>query len=94
VDTPFFPCLNCLADGVVELKFDKKGRPYSTCRSCGTRAFMRSFVAMRGLMLLAPQLVQVWKEMIRSVNGNVVQLDENVREQAEAHRVTAEASNG
>jgi len=53
---------------------------------------MRSFVAMRGLMLLAPQLVRVWQEMIKSVGGNVVKLDEGVREKAEEHRVTAAAA--
>ena len=50
-------CLHCLAGSAAEVRFDKKGRPYSSCRSCGTRAFFPSIHAMRGLAVV-PQLVE------------------------------------
>ena len=57
-----YPCLCCLNTACVELKQDKKGRPYTTCRMCGTRAFMHSQIALRGLTHFAPQLLQLWRQ--------------------------------
>ncbi|MDP3767630.1 MAG: hypothetical protein Q8S13_06420 [Dehalococcoidia bacterium] len=50
-------CVFCLAGNGAEVRFDKKGRPYTTCRSCGTRAFFPSIHAMRGLAVV-PQLLE------------------------------------
>ncbi len=49
-------CVFCLAGNGAEVRFDRKGRPYTSCRSCGTRAFLPSIHAMRGLAV-APQLL-------------------------------------
>ena len=57
-----YPCLCCLNTACVELKQDKKGRPYTTCRMCGTRAFMHSATALRGLTHFAPQLIALWRQ--------------------------------
>lgn len=55
------PCLNCLCRAGVELKLDKKSRPYSYCSVCGTRAFIKSRAGLRGLMILAPQVLALWQ---------------------------------
>jgi len=55
-----YPCLNCLTDNCLALKLDKKGRPYSWCQICGTRAFMHSRIALRGLQLFAGEVVKLW----------------------------------
>lgn len=58
-----YACLHCLADGTVELRIDRKGRPYATCHSCMSRTFMHSREALRGLMLIAPQLSALVRRM-------------------------------
>lgn len=50
-------CLHCLAAGACEVKFDKKGRPYTICRFCATRTFCHSLDALRGIAIV-PQLVE------------------------------------
>lgn len=49
-------CVFCLAGNGAEVRFDKKGRPYVSCRSCGARSFLPSIHAMRGVAV-APQLL-------------------------------------
>jgi hypothetical protein len=51
-------CVYCLSGQSAEIKFDKKGRPYTTCRSCGTRAFFPSIHACRGLAVVPDLLEQ------------------------------------
>ena len=51
------PCLNCLTPASVELRTDKKQRPFTKCRACGTTTFMWSPRALAGLRYLAPLLV-------------------------------------
>ena len=50
-------CLHCLAAGACEVKFDKKGRPYTICRFCATRTFCHSLDALRGIAVV-PQLIE------------------------------------
>jgi hypothetical protein len=57
-----YPCLHCLNTECVELKNDKKGRPYTTCRMCTTRSFMHSSMALRGLTHFAPMLISLWRD--------------------------------
>lgn len=57
-----YPCLQCLNTDCVELKNDKKGRPYTTCRMCSARTFMHSSMSLRGLTHFAPQLIAMWRE--------------------------------
>ena len=49
-------CVFCLAGNGAEVRFDKKGRPYVSCRACGARSFLPSIHAMRGLAV-GPQLL-------------------------------------
>lgn len=49
-------CVFCLAGNGAEVRFDKKGRPYVSCRSCGARSFLPSIHALRGIAV-APQLL-------------------------------------
>lgn len=57
-----YPCLCCLNANACELKADVKGRPYTVCRVCGTRSFMHSQIALRGLTHFAPQLIALWRQ--------------------------------
>jgi len=56
-----FACVNCLNDACCEVKFDKKGRPYSTCQMCMTRTFYRGAMSLRGLKFIARDLVKLWQ---------------------------------
>ena len=69
-----YPCLNCLNTNCVELKNDKKGRPYTTCRMCSSRTFMHSRIALRGLTHFAPQLIAMWREAV-SAGSTISALD-------------------
>jgi len=56
-------CLHCLSEDSAVLKVDKKGRPYSFCFSCMTRAFIPSREGLRGIRLVAPGLVEIYRSM-------------------------------
>lgn len=73
-----YPCLHCLNTNCVELKNDKKGRPYTTCRMCTTRSFMHSPIALRGLTHFAPQLIALWREATAATT--LRQLDDRIEE--------------
>jgi len=54
-------CLFCLNQGSLELKRDKRGRPFLRCWSCGVMAFIkteRSFVGLKLFGNLIPQMMQ------------------------------------
>ncbi len=76
---PLYPCLYCLNIDCVELKNDKKGRPYTTCRMCSTRSFMQSSMALRGLTHFAPQLIAMWVDPLRATSCQR-QLDAHIEE--------------
>jgi hypothetical protein len=50
-------CLHCLAANACEVRFDKKGRPYTVCKVCWTKAFFQSLDPLRGVAVV-PQLVE------------------------------------
>jgi hypothetical protein len=60
------PCLCCLSPDGALLKLDKKGHPYTVCSCCGSRTFMHSRAALRGLQLLAPKLIALWEHASQS----------------------------
>jgi len=62
------PCLNCLTPNTVALKLDKKGRPYSSCTMCGTRAFIKTRIGLRGFIVLAPQVMALWEQATTAVD--------------------------
>lgn len=72
-----YPCLCCLNTACVQLKTDKNGRPYTTCRMCGSRTFMHSNMALRGLTHFAPQLIQMWRQQIAATD-TMQQLDRRI----------------
>ena len=49
-------CPFCLASGSCELRWDRKAKPYISCISCRTRAFISSLNALAGVAL-APVLL-------------------------------------
>lgn len=59
-----YPCLNCLSPESVNLRLDKRGRPFTFCRMCTTRSFMHSRMALRGLFLLAPTVMALWQTAV------------------------------
>jgi hypothetical protein len=50
-------CVYCLTGNSAEVRFDKRGKPYTTCRACGSRAFFQSIHACRGLAVM-PELLE------------------------------------
>jgi len=56
------PCVHCLSPATVRLAIDKKNRPYTYCTACGTRAFHHHVSALRGIRLLAPTLVNMFRK--------------------------------
>lgn len=87
------PCLHCLSDASCSLRLDKKGRPYTTCSVCGTRSFMHSRAALRGLLLLAPQLVQLWTQATRATE-QLRALDAQVEPMVTKLKAAAGSGNG
>ena len=50
-------CVYCLTGNSAEVRFDKRGKPYTTCRACGSRSFFQSIHACRGLAVM-PELLE------------------------------------
>ena len=50
-------CMHCLAANACEVRFDKKGRPYTVCKCCWTKAFFQSLESLRGVAV-APILLE------------------------------------
>ena len=50
-------CVYCLTSNSAEVRFDKRGKPYTTCRACGSRSFFQSIHACRGLAVM-PELLE------------------------------------
>jgi hypothetical protein len=50
-------CMHCLAANSCEVRFDKKGRPYTVCKCCWTKAFFQSLESLRGVAV-APALLE------------------------------------
>lgn len=46
-------CPHCL-ERALQLKLDRRGRPYSVCMGCSTRAFMPGRYALTGLLRIQP----------------------------------------
>ena len=47
------PCLHCLEIDSCSIRFDRRGRPFTHCYSCGARTFLRGRASMVGLAVLA-----------------------------------------
>lgn len=52
------PCVHCLSPIGARLRIDKRQRPYIRCLACGATSFLPTGASLRGLIQLAPQLVQ------------------------------------
>jgi len=44
-----YACMFCMFEESMEVRLDKKGRPYLTCGRCSTRAFFHSELALKCL---------------------------------------------
>lgn len=47
-------CVNCLRESAVVLRLDRRRRPFTYCGFCQTRSFIPSPDGLAGLVLLAP----------------------------------------
>lgn len=85
-----FSCSLCLTDNSVRMRLDKRGRPYLVCGACGSRTFMPSAEALRGLVLLQPAV----REFIQAIKAAQLQQAQStglgfVRELAQAQAQAA-----
>ena len=74
-------CLSCLQESV-EVRFDKKGRPYFICGDCGARFFSRSIKAIITL--------KYFSDYVKSIGVDKVK--DGVKRQLEQMRTTAAAN--
>ena len=88
-------CMHCFAANACEVRFDKKGRPYTVCRCCWTKAFFQSLDSLRGVAVV-PQLVESAlserdkrPDYAKWFDGEIASLVQNVRERALAPARTA-----
>ena len=65
-----FTCLHCLQPNGAELRVDKKNRPWTWCPHCRTRSFIHNASGLRGMRLVAPQLVEHYQAVMADL-GNV-----------------------
>jgi hypothetical protein len=78
-------CMHCLAANSCEVRFDKKGRPFTSCRVCSTRAFFHSMDALRRVAI-APELLEAAlarrardPEYAKVIDGKIATLAAHVR---------------
>jgi hypothetical protein len=60
--------MHCLAANACELRFDKKGRPYTVCKCCWTKAFFQGLDPLRGVAVVPLMLEQALQERARDPN--------------------------
>lgn len=58
-----YVCFGCLRGEAVEVRFDRKNRPYTNCGWCGSRTFIHSPEGLRGLMLLEPSVAAMLRQI-------------------------------
>ena len=80
---PRFTCVFCLREDAVQMRMDRKRRPYLVCvAGCGAKTFIYEPESLRGLMLMEPAA----RDFVRQVQA--ADLD---AAQAQGEAVVAEA---
>jgi hypothetical protein len=69
--------MHCLSPNAAEVRFDKKGRPYTVCKVCWTKSFYQTLDALRGVAVI-PQLVENAMRMRTSDPQYARRFDEQV----------------
>lgn len=88
-------CMHCLAANACEVRFDKKGRPYTVCKCCWTKAFFHSLDSLRGVAVVPQMLELALQERARSAeyaawfDEQIAALVKHVRERTGAPRPAA-----
>jgi hypothetical protein len=82
-----FPCLHCMTPDVMAIRFDKKGRPYTACETCGTRAFLRGTLALNGIAVGSVLIPQALQQMADSPEFSTSMRTELARLQARLREV-------
>ena len=83
-----FTCLHCLQPNGAELRVDKKNRPWTWCGHCRTRSFIHSAAGLRGIRLVAPQLLAHYQQIMATladVDQQSQQVFNDLREQKVAN---------
>ena len=72
-----FDCICCLGDNCAQMKFDKYGRPYIVCVSCGVRVFIHHESSLRGWIHLggAGDEIRHIRETIMHENGGLIPVE-------------------
>jgi len=70
-------CMFCLCANAAELKFDKNGGVYVSCKFCRTRSFCKSLDALRGVAI-APQLLE--SALVQRAEGKAPWVDLKIQE--------------
>lgn len=56
-------CFLCLVPDAMEIRFDRKGKPFLRCCACGSRTFMSSVLCWKGLALMRPMIEALLQQM-------------------------------
>ena len=75
-----YNCCFCLHEDSLVLKYDKFNRPWVNCWACGTRAFLHSDQALKGLKLL----IGLWPTIKEAEKSGAVNVLKDVCAQKEA----------
>lgn len=68
-------CLHCFATHACELRFTRKGLPYTTCRVCRTRSFFHGEDALRGVAV-APVVIEATLRQVQAGDPSVAWVHE------------------
>lgn len=61
-------CVFCLTDGM-DLKYDKRGRPYLACAGCGTKVFSRGLQSIGNYAVIAESLKSLNLDSVRQAGA-------------------------
>lgn len=71
-------CGACLAP-TLEVRWDRRGCPWTSCRACGTRAFLRSLREVAVLSCLSPLLAAAAEEIAQPGSDLATRLEATMR---------------
>lgn len=65
------PCILCFSPDGMEVRADRRGRPYCTCAACGSKVFLRGARSFRGVIYFGDYLSRVdATELARQVDAS------------------------
>lgn len=86
-------CIYCCQD-MMELRWDKRGRPYLICAACGVRAFVRSLRAVAAYAVTADLIcAQNTQQMLQAISMRESSMVANAAAIRKADKVPAAVVN-